>query len=234
MINPLADAGYCMIAPDYRGAGNSTRPRSGYTKSTLAADLHQLVTAHLGIREKVHVIGHHIGGMVAYAYASRYPEATASCVWAECPLPGTQQYERLKHSEGCWHFTFHNVYALPEALVQGRDRIYLQHFYERLGATAGAIAEADVDHYAAHFAKAGALRARFDLYQRWIAEKGKCPVPALALIGSGSFLASGAEKMLKEVHTAVEVERVLGGGHWIAEEKPGGFVDAVLEWVRDH
>ena len=189
-------------------------------------------------------IGHDIGGMIAYAYASRYPDAVASCAWGECPLPGTQQYEHLKHSPGCWHFTLHNVYDLPEALTQGRERIYLQHFYERLSVTPGAITEADVDVYTAHYSKAGAMRAGFDVYRafeedaeenrEWIKEKGKCLVPALALSGSESFLAPGAGDMLKEVHESVEVEEVEGSGHWIAEERPEGFVKAVLGWVGKH
>ena len=207
----------------------------------MASDIHQLVTSHLGIHEKIHVVGHDIGGMVAYAFASRYPDSCASVAWGECPLPGTEQYERLKNVPGTWHFTFHNVYDLPEALVVGREKIYLQHFYERLSATPGAIAEADVDHYAAHFAKAGAMRAGFDVYRAfeedgeenrgWVKEKGKCRVPALALSGKEGFLADGAEGMLREMHASVEVTEVPGSGHWIAEEKPEGFVKAVLDFV---
>ena len=244
VITPLSEAGYHVLAPDYRGAGDSSKPRSGYTKAVMAADLHELLTSHLDIHEKVHVVGHDIGGMIAYAYASRFPDSTASVAWGECPLPGTAQYEKLKHDPGCWHFTFHNVYDLPELLVQGRERIYLQHFYERLGAKPGGVDEEAVEHYAAHFAKAGALRAGFDVYRafekdaeenrRWVERKGKCPVPALSLVGGESFLLPGALEMLKEVHESVETEEVEGSGHWIAEEVPDGFVKAVLGWVGKH
>ena len=133
------------------------------------------------------------------------------------------------------------MYDVPEALTHGRERGYLQYFYERLRTNPGAIAEADVDHYAAHYAKAGAMRAAFDVYRafdedaeenrRWVEEKGKCAVPALALNGSESFLALGVEEMLREVHERVEVEEVQGSNHYIAEEKPEGFVKAVLGWV---
>lgn len=40
VIDPLAAAGYRVIAPDYRGAGDSTKPASGYDKWTTAEDLH--------------------------------------------------------------------------------------------------------------------------------------------------------------------------------------------------
>ena len=210
----------------------------------LASDIHTLLTSHLGITEKVHVVGHDIGGMIAYVYASRYPEATASVAWGECPLPGTEQYERHKKGEGCWHFTFHNVLDLPELLVHGKEKVYLEHFYERLAHVPGAISEEDVDVYAAQYAKAGAMRAGFDLYRafeedkaenlEWVGREGKCPVPALALSGGESFLAEGAGEMLREVHERVEVSEVEGSGHWIAEENPEGFFREVLKWVEKH
>ena len=246
VITPLADAGYRVIAPDYRGAGDSSRPRNGYTKTILAQDLHELLTLHLHLdkNEKVHVVGHDIGGMIAYAYASRYPDATTSVAWGECPLPGTRQFEAKRHAPGNFHFTLHNVHDLPEALTQGRERLYLQNFYERLTANPRAIADADVDHYAGQYAKAGAMRAAFDVYrafgedaeenQRWVAERGKCPVPALSLSGSESFDTPGADVMLREVHESVEVGEVEGSGHYIAEERPEGFVRAVLSWVKKH
>lgn len=71
VINPIANAGYRVIVPDYRGAGNSQAPPSnaghaggmggGYTKLVMADDLRTLLRDQLGITEKVHVIGHDIG-----------------------------------------------------------------------------------------------------------------------------------------------------------------------------
>lgn len=81
VITALSDKGFDVVAPDYRGAGRSSKPLSGYDKVTMAADIHELVMKHLGIKKKVHVVGHDIGGMIAYAYASRYPNATASVAW---------------------------------------------------------------------------------------------------------------------------------------------------------
>lgn len=61
VINPISDAGYHVIVPDYRGAGQSSKPplySAGFTKSLMAEDLHILLTKHLGITDKVHVVGH--------------------------------------------------------------------------------------------------------------------------------------------------------------------------------
>lgn len=94
----LTGHGYRVIAPDYRGAGHSSKPRDGYEKTTAAKDLNVLLKKHLELDEPVHVVGHDIGGMIAHAYASRFPDDTASVVWGECPLPGTNMYDEMKHA----------------------------------------------------------------------------------------------------------------------------------------
>jgi len=247
VITPLSQSGYLVIAPDYRGAGSSSKPRDGYDKITMAADLHTLVTEHIGIKDKVHVVGHDIGGMVAHAYAATFPESTASVAWGECPLPGTEGFAKAMREEthgGVWHFAFHWQADLPELLVQGRERIYIRSFYDRLAMQPLAITEKDTDHYAAMFARPGALRAGFDTYRAFhqdaednrgiLREKGKCKVPCLTLNGDGSFLASIASEQAKEVYEDVTVSEVPRSGHWIAEENPAVFVVEVLKWISKH
>lgn len=72
MITPLADTGYTVVAPDYRGAGESSHPRGGYEKVQMATDLHDVIQNDLCIKDKIHVVGHDIGGMVAHAYAAQF------------------------------------------------------------------------------------------------------------------------------------------------------------------
>jgi pimeloyl-ACP methyl ester carboxylesterase len=142
VITPLSDAGYRVIAPDCRGAGYSSKTRGmeGYSKKSIAADLAKLLEI-LEIKEKIHVVGHDIGGMTAHSFASQYPDKTASVMWGECPQPGTKKYgespgtietktytdssvsEETKNTEAVWHFTFQQQSDLPEALVQGRERM---------------------------------------------------------------------------------------------------------------
>jgi pimeloyl-ACP methyl ester carboxylesterase len=92
IITPLSNAGYRVIAPDYRGAGFSSKPRdlAGYRKSVMAGDIVSLLDV-LGV-DKVHVVGHDIGGMVAHSFATRYEGRTRSVMWGECPQPGTEVY----------------------------------------------------------------------------------------------------------------------------------------------
>ncbi|KAL8715914.1 MAG: hypothetical protein Q9220_000581 [cf. Caloplaca sp. 1 TL-2023] len=242
VMNPLASAGYRVIAPDYRGAGYSSRPTTGYTKRELATDLNTLLAEHLGIKEPVHIVGHDIGGMIAHAYAHLFPDTVASLIWGECPLPGTTIYDEYKHTPALWHFNFHSVPDLPELLVTGHEKQYLKHFYDRLSQNPSAFTEADLDFYATLYSAPGAMRAGFNVYRtfeedkvdnlRWLREKGKVRVRAMILSGDGTFHALGAESMAREVDEDVKVGIVEGSGHWIAEENPEGFVREVLGFIQ--
>ena len=243
VITPLADAGYQVIVPDYRGAGSSSKPWQGYTKDVMAKDLHTLVTKVLGINEKIHLVGHDIGSMIVHAYASQYPEDTASVCSGEAPLPGSQAYEWRKHSMGGWHYTFHSVPDLPELLVAGKEHIYLKHFYDRLSQNPNAISPEDVDVYAAAYSQPGALRCEFNCYRAFeedaainkqrVEDRGKCPVRCLSLWGAESYIDEAmAMEMAGEFYETAQYQGVKDCGHWIAEENPKGFVDAVLNWVE--
>src|SRR4051794_18954924 len=98
VMAPLAGAGYRVIAPDYRGAGHSSRPSAGYTKWEMAGDVHELLHDHLGLTRPAFVVGHDIGSMVATAYAFRYRDGTRALGFGEATQPGTAVFERLKSS----------------------------------------------------------------------------------------------------------------------------------------
>ncbi|KAL9604641.1 MAG: hypothetical protein Q9219_000361 [cf. Caloplaca sp. 3 TL-2023] len=242
VMGPLSSAGYRVLAPDYRGAGYSSRPETGYTKKVLADDLHTLLTTHLGIADPVHVVGHDIGGMIAHAYAHQFPHDVASLTWGECPLPGTTTYDENKHSTGLWHFSFHSVPDLPELLVSGHEKQYLKHFYDRLAQNPSAFTEADLDFYATQYSAPGAMRAGFNVYRtfeedkvdnrRWLEEKGKVKVRTMLLGGEKTFPMLRDERMGREVDEDLVVETVEGSGHWIAEENPEGFVSKVLGFIE--
>ncbi|KAI9822701.1 MAG: hypothetical protein M1827_000420 [Pycnora praestabilis] len=244
VITPLSSAGYRVIVPDYRGAGQSSHPAQGFTKSVMARDMMQLVTDRLGIKDKIHVVGHDIGGMIAHAYASRYPDHVASVLWGECPLPGTRAYEENKVTLKLFHFVFHSVLDLPEALVAGREGIYLKHFFDKLALNTAAITTKDLEHYTLMYEQPGAMRCAFNVYRAfeedagenrtWLRDQGKCRVPALALNGEGSGVVEEAEGMIREMYENVEVAIVEESGHYIAEENPDGFVREVLAFVGKH
>ena len=130
MIPLLTAAGVQVIAPDYRGAGNTSRPAGGYDKRTMAPDIHTLLREHVEIRRSVIMVGHDIGVMVAYALAEMYGEDTAHLVVVDAPLPGTAVFDELRSNRRLWHFAFHGTRDVPEMLVAGRERQYLQAFFD--------------------------------------------------------------------------------------------------------
>ena len=247
VLTPLVRAGWRVITPDYRGAGGSSKPATGYDKRTMAQDIHKLLREHLGVAGNITLVGHDIGMMVAYAFASQYPKLVDKLVLMEAPLPGTLAYNATVASTRLndttmWHFFFHNAQNnLAESLTAGRERLYLQHFYERLAFDQDAFSEADLDLYASHYSAAGAMRAGFELYRAFdqdgednkaaLKKNGRLTMPVLALGGTSSFFLPIAKVMLAEVAKNVTVTGIPDCGHWIAEENPKAFVEELLKFV---
>ena len=255
VIRPLAEAGYRVIAPDYRGAGHSSRPRTdpgypadvrsggglprgGYTKWEMAGDLHALLHDHLGLTDPAFVLGLDIGSMVGTAYAFRYRDDVRALGYGEASQPGTSYYDRMKNTAHEWHFSFHQVLDLPEMLVAGRERAYLQYFYDRQGARPTAV---DTDTFAQAYEQPGAMRAGLDLYRAFtqdaedirdaLSSGGRLTVPCLGLYGDASLShRSAVEEVGHELAETVSVQGIPGAGHWIADENPKALVSAVLRF----
>ena len=242
VIVPFAEAGYHVVAPDYRGAGYSSKPPSGYTKDVLAQDLYKLVHDHLKVTDKIHVVGHDIGGMIAHAYVAQFPDHVASVNWGECPLPGTTFYEDTTHTAPLWHFDFHSQTDIAVSLVTGKEKIYLKHFYDRLGQNPNAFTNEDLEFYTNHYSSAGALHAAFTTYRmfeedakhnrEWRKKNGKVGVRAMIMSGEYVFMTARAQEMASEMYENVERGVVEGSGHWLAEENPEGFIKQVLAFIE--
>src|SRR5262249_4350583 len=120
VIPELVEAGFRVVAPDYRGAGPSLRPLSGYDKRTMAADIHTLLRQHLQIELRVIAGGHDIGLMVAYAFAQGWRDEVSHLVVMDAPLPGTHVFDLSRNHPRVWHFAFHQARDVGEMLVAGR------------------------------------------------------------------------------------------------------------------
>ncbi|GAB1738683.1 hypothetical protein NU219Hw_g3480t1 [Hortaea werneckii] len=245
----LAAKGFRCIAPDYRGAGNSSKPNDSFDKATMTQDILQLLEV-LGITERIHLLGHDIGGMVAFAFAHKYLERLKSVCWGECPLPGTQTYYRdkqdLQRQVQQFHFIFHQVPDLPEALVKGNERVYITHFYTKIGYKVDAFSKEDVDQYAAAYEQPSAMRCAFGLYRAFekdaedtksrLAKQGKCTVPTLILSGEKSHHMAEAQEMALEVtkEDKLQIGVVKNAAHWLAEENSAGFVDELQAFIGQY
>jgi pimeloyl-ACP methyl ester carboxylesterase len=242
VIPGLVDAGFRVVAPDLRGAGDSWRPAGGYDKRTVARDVHLLLRSHLGLTEPVLMAGHDIGLMVAYAYAQSYRDEVSELVVADAPLPGTDVFDRIRTDPRVWHFAFHGARDIAELLVAGREREYLQYFFNARIANPGAIPPDELDVYVRAYSAPGAMRAGFELYRAFdrdvvdnretLALHGKLSVPVLAVGGMTSTTGELMESMMREVADDVTGARIPGTAHWIPEENPTALVEAVREFVR--
>ena len=241
VIPALVDGGLRVVAPDYRGAGHSWRPPGGYDKRTMAGDIQRLLREHLAIEGPIVLVGHDIGLMVAYAYAQAYRNEVSHLVIADAPLPGTAVFDRLRSDPRVWHFAFHGARDVPEMLVAGRERQYLQAFFNARCFEPSAIGDEDLDVYASAYSAPGAMRAGFEVYRAFdqdvednrgaLAHNGRLTVPVLAMGGEISTSGPVVEEMMREVAEDVTGVRVPRTAHWVAEENPEAFVRAVLEFA---
>jgi pimeloyl-ACP methyl ester carboxylesterase len=242
-IPALLAAGFRVIAPDYRGAGHSSRPVGGYDKVTMARDIHRLLYEHLALSGPMVVVGHDIGAMVAVAFAQNYPQATSHLVVVDSPLPGTKIFDRLRVDPRIWQFAFHAVRDIPEMLVVGRERTYLQAFFNARIINASAVSEADLDIYTSAYASAGGMRAGFELYRAFeqdaadvravLARSGRLQMPVLAVGGAASTTGPFMEEMTLELAEKVTGHRVPDAGHWVAEENAASFNAALQKFVGE-
>src|SRR5438552_12791551 len=200
-IMPSLATRHTVIVPDLRGAGGSAKPASGYDKKTMAVDIHEL-TRSLKF-DRVSIVGHDIGLMVAYAYAAQFPQTAERVVLMDAFLPGIGDWTHVWLMRDLWHFHFHG--EVPLALVKGRERTYFEHFWNDFAADPKHSGpEADRRFYAKEYAKSGGMRAGFEYFKNFerdakdFAELGKTrlPMPVLVLTGekaSGNFLIEQAK-----------------------------------------
>jgi len=241
VIPALVDAGFRIVAPDYRGAGHSSRPGAGYDKRTLAHDIHRLLVDHLQIRQPVAVVGHDIGLMVGYAYVQAYRTDVSHLVVIDAPLPGTAVFDRLRSDPRVWHFAFHGARDVAEMLVAGRERPYLRTFFDARVFDPSAITIDDFEAYVSAYSAPGAMRAGFELYRAFdrdaednraaLAQNGKLTIPVLAVGGTISTSGPLVEEMMREVADDVTGYRVPRTAHWIPEESPDALATTLIEFV---
>ncbi|RWK39512.1 MAG: alpha/beta hydrolase [Mesorhizobium sp.] len=184
---------HTVVVPDLRGLGLSSKPATGYDKKTQAGDVAGVLDA-LKI-DRAYLVTHDIGNMVGYAFAIQHPERTTRFVLIDAPLPGVGPWEEVLKNPLLWHFRFGGPDM--ERLVAGRERIYLDRFWNEFSATPSRFTEASRVHYAKLYAQPGAMHAGFAQFaafdqdaldnKEFIATKGKLAMPVLAIGGEKSF-----------------------------------------------
>lgn len=229
-----------VIAVDLRGLGESSRPASGYDTKTVAQDVWRLMSQHLG-ESSFHVAAHDWGGPVAYALAAQHRDAIRSMAIFDAPVPGDGS---VLTALGRWHFGFHAEPDLPEALVAGREEVYLRYMYRKGGARPDAISEEAQREYLRTYSQPGAMRAGFNYYREMARDakdnlafikQGKLQMPLMVYgggapnVGRGLYAMDSWQRVADDVRGGVAE----GCGHWIPEERPAWVVERLLEFFTE-
>ncbi len=227
---------HTVVAPDLRGMGLSSKPAGGFDKKTQAADI-------AGVLDKLEIdradlVTHDIGNMVGYAFAAQYPNRVTRFVLIDAPVPGVGPWEEILKNPLLWHFRFGGPDM--ERLVAGRERIYLDRFWNEFSATPSRFSEAAREHYAKLYALPGAMHSGFMQFAAFDQDaadnkaflaKGKLAMPVLAVGGEKSFGKTMAD-IMRFAANNVREGVIPDSGHWIMEENPAATIAMVRAFLE--
>lgn len=234
LLSPMCD----VIVPDLPGFGFSSKPESGFDKRTIARRLREFVKA-LGL-SRIALVGHDLGGHVAYAYAAQWPEEVSHLAFIESSLPMFGQEEAMDVSKGgSWHFGFNMAGDISEELVRGREYLFVDYVMRRdkVGLfDSMAVSEADIQHYASALARPGALRSSFSYYRTLPVDRednrvwGQTPLsmPVLA-VGAQWGYGAASSQTIRRVASNVEDVLIERCGHYPPEERPAELASAIQD-----
>lgn len=234
-IIPLLAERFTVIAPDLPGIGDSDIPADGLDMKSAAVRIHGLAQS-LGV-QKAEVVGHDIGLMVAYAYATQFPAEVTKLVLMDAFLPGVAGWEAVYNNPKIWHFRFNG--PTPEALVKGRERTYFDYFWNDFAADKNhSIPEADRRAYAVAYARPGRMHAGWEYFVSFLQaakdfsqlSQTRLTMPVLA-IGGDKSLGEALGQQAKLVGTNVTVIVLKDTGHWVLEERPKETTDALVKFL---
>lgn len=237
----LADR-YLIIAPDLPGQGDSDKPQFGYDTLALAGKVQGLMQK-LGM-DRYYLAAHDVGAWVAWPYAMRYSQQVVRLALLDAGIPGITLPDALPVTPDTawktWHFAFHLLPDLPEALIAGREEIYLEWFLRRKTASPEAISDADMSEYLRLLTQNGALRAGLAPYRevatsaaqnRALREEGKLTLPLLAISADQGSIADMAAplRQFADNVTGITIEH---SGHFIPDEQPQALAEALASFFR--
>lgn len=225
---------YRVVAPDLRGLGLSERTQNGYDKKTIATDIKALIE-YLGETRAI-IIGHDMGGKAAYVMAHLYPQFVSKLVLADCLIPGTENADSL-HG-GAWHYGFHMTPKIPEMLTQGREKEYIRAQIKAWSFKKEAISEDVMDEYVRYYSMKGGMTAGFNYYRALKEDaaliktfRSKLSMPVLTISGRHG-VGDKLQKALQNDTTSLKNIIVEDSGHFVAEETPEIFNNAVIRFLE--
>jgi pimeloyl-ACP methyl ester carboxylesterase len=234
-VMPSLGRKFTVVAVDLPGIGGSTGKPGGYSATDMADDVHQL-------QEQLHLdhaflVGHDVGGMVAYAFVRRHPEALRGAMLLDAPLPGLAPWKEFTTKPFVWHIHFQEVPGLPEELVAGRQAAYFRYFLDPEH-----FSDTDVARYAESYAATEQLHAAFEMYRAFptnaefnAAQRGRINLPLALVAGSESPVAKTVPALAQALRdhglTNVSTSIIQGSSHYIADEQPDALSDCIERYA---
>lgn len=239
---PVLAEHYRVIAPDLRGYGETDKPAGGYDKRTMARDLRELLR-ELGIG-KIALVGHDRGARVATRFAKDYPDLVDRLVVMDnVPTRIVAREFNAEVARSYWFFIFNQVPDLPEALIAGREDIWLRHLFSDWCYNPLAIDGAAFRTYVDAYHRPGALRGAMsdyranaeDVAQDKVDADVKIACPTLSLwgadfhaVGKMFDMAAVWAEMAGDLRTLAIPEC----GHLPQEEQPEIVNAALLDFLQ--
>ncbi len=185
------------------------------------------------------LVGHDMGGIVAYAFARQFPGDLRTLSIVDTPIPGLSGWQELRTQTPRWHWLFHSLPDLPEALVSGKERVYLEWFLRNLAYNKAAFPDERIDEYVRAYARPSSLHAGFEYYRAFDQDekdnqdyaRAKLPMPVLAVGGEQSRLNKYVIDQLRPGTEHLTGDLAPGSGHWIPEENPQWLAGRLLTFM---
>lgn len=242
-IGPILAQNYTVIAPDNRGAGDSSIPPDGNYSATASARDLKGVLDFLNVTE-AYVFAHDKGVGMATALAIQHPSLVKRLAVAEYPLPGFG-YESSSNPAPYWdlyqnwQLAFFQVPDLAEFLMSGKEKQFLEwYFYHGSYSGPASFSEDTVNRYTSSISKPGFLKAMLGpfssatVYQDSLFFKSKLneslTVPLLGLGGEASLgIPAILRSSFEPISSDLQLDVIPKAGHWI-----GKFL--VTRWLRTY
>lgn len=240
LMQRLAESGFRAIAIDQRGMGGSDIPPSGYDKATLADDAFCLLDA-LGI-ETAAVVGYDHGGGTAIAMAFCAPDRVSRLAVVEYAPPGFGYEQGLVATpeNRNWQLAFFTQPDIAVQFMAGKERELLAWYFWHWSHNPDAVSQDDFELYVRQLQKPGALRGGFSHFasvfddRRWFEEQAASQRLTMPCLGIGGAAASSQYPglALRAIADTVQEAIIDDAGHWIAEEKPDDFAEAIAAFLK--
>ncbi|HEY1751030.1 MAG TPA: alpha/beta hydrolase [Caulobacteraceae bacterium] len=233
-IMPRLAERFTVVAIDLRGIGGSKATEGGYDAANLATDVRQLCD-QLQL-DRPYVVGHDLGGQVAFALVEQHPHAARGAMILDTPLPGVAGWEESLSGPGVWHVGFMQAPGLAEQLVTGRQAAFLDYFFQFSKFT-----PAQRAHHLAAYSSPAQLKAAFAIYRAFpenakaaARRGGPNPTPVVYATGEKSPFVSLAPKIVADLKNRgfanVEAATIPNAVHYVVEDAP----DAVAGLIEAH